>query len=133
MISEGTALQVAVTAFPLIALVATYAVDSIRETDSVKYRILVLVLGLGAVATVAPAIFVGLAGPTTEVDTGALLLNLGKSVGLVLFLTVAVMLKESLEGQEDQIERLKVLLGTFISLIIMFQVFFPGIELLFGL
>lgn len=128
MVTEETALQVSVTAFPLIALVATYAVDSIGEDDGIKYRILVLVLGLSAVARVAPAIFTGLAGATTDIHTNELMLNLGESVGLVVLLTVVVMLKESLEGYENSRETLIVLSSTFLALLVMFRIVLPALE-----
>jgi len=128
MVSEETALQVAITAFPIIALVATYSVDSIVDEDPLWYRAAVLALGLSALATVAPAIYTGIAGGFTDIKTNELLINLAESVTFVVGLTILVMFKETFVGIEDQRDKLIVLLGVLTFMLVMFQLILPWAE-----
>lgn len=135
MVSEETALQIAVTSVPLSALVATYAVDSIQADDPAWYRILVLGLGLATIGAVAPGIFLGLAGATIDIKTSEMLVSLGEGAALLFVLTLVVMFKESLRGLDEEKgwDHILILGAGGLLMLLILEYVLPEVESLLGL
>lgn len=104
--------------FSVVALIANFAINAVKEDDPTKYRIAVGGFGVCAIVPAAIAVFLAIYGIGTNRVMPVVVLYVGLAVFFTLLLTVMIVLFEIGRGIEDR-KKVYVMLGVipFVGLI----------------
>lgn len=117
MVQDPTGqITLAAIAFPLIALVTTYAIDSVGNDDSIYYRVVVGGLALVTILTGAIGALLALAGYGLNQYQADAVWYTFLSFCTAGFLTIIVIVSEVLRGVEHPKGQVGVLAGLLILL-----------------
>lgn len=98
--TAGT-LPLATLLMPILALIVISAVDSVKEDDSVLYRLFVAGFGIAALGPIGVVVVLGILSTITNVQPGSVVFYALLSVGLILVLIIVTTVKETMRGIEE--------------------------------
>jgi len=119
---DSNSLDVAAVAFPIIALTASFAINSVDDDDETLYRGVVGGVGLMALIPAAIAALLAIYSGATQAQIPETPIYLFVSVFATIVLTSVVLIRESVRGQENE-KAFGTLLIIVISIIIITGIF----------